>query len=517
MPALNGSQMKNRIFTPLFCTAIAAVIGFYILSHAHIAVIITIVSLLLSALCFFRVVSMSSERLTDNKEQMTINKGRFVFCDEKVSRFLHSFSFCCTVFSVGLVLGICAAEAGRNVVKFGIDEDKITGIEGVLLEDPRVLSSGTTMASVSLRNTAGRNMRVSSSGVITFFFPADSEDLFARNLRECGRGTVIFAEGKLRSNERGVTFSASSLHIVKPAPQIEQMRTGIRLNLMKRFDGKTWGGLALALLVGIRDNLDVNLTTLYRDAGLSYILALSGMHLAVITALIAFLLKKPLGLKAASITGAVIISLYCLLVGPMPSLVRSAIMYLLGVLTIMAALPRKSMSILCLSFLIQIIITPAAGNSLSFILSYVALLGILVTSRQVSSLLSGLIPNFLLQPLSLSIGAFLATAGICGFSFGTIAPIGIIAGLAIVPLTTVFMIGSMIWLLLDLFSISFILNLPLTWVYKSMEAVSSLAGYVPGIRINPVIILIVSVLLLTAIAVLDYRRQIALLKLKPFN
>jgi len=147
----------------------------------------------------------------------------------------------------------------------------------------------------------------------------------------------------------------------------------------------------------------------------------------------------------------------------------------------------------------------------------VALLGILVTSRQVSSLLSGLIPNFLLQPLSLSIGAFLATAGICGFSFGTIAPIGIIAGLAIVPLTTVFMIGSMIWLLLDLFSISFILNLPLTWVYKSMEAVSSLAGYVPGIRINPVIILIVSVLLLTAIAVLDYRRQIALLKLKPFN
>ena len=503
MPALNGNQMKNRIFTPLFFTALAAVIGFYILSHAHIAVIITIMSLILIALCFFRVVSMS--------------EGRFIIFDDKVSRVLPVISFCCAVFAVGLAIGICAAEAGRNVVRFGITEDKITGIEGTLIEDPRVLSSGTTMASVSLRKTAGTNMRVSSSGRLTFFFPEDDEDMFALNLRECGRGTVIFAEGKLRSNERGVTFSASSLHIVKPAPVIEKIRTGIRLNLMNRFDGKTWGGLALALLVGIRDNLDVNLTTLYRDAGLSYILALSGMHLAVITALIAFLLKKPLGLKAASITGAVIITLYCMLVGPMPSLVRSAIMYLLGVLTIMAALPRKSMSILCLSFLIQIIITPAAGNSLSFILSYAALLGILITGREVSSLLSGLIPNFLLQPLSLSTGAFLATAGICSFSFGTIAPVGIIAGLAIVPLTTIFMIGSMIWLLLDLFSISFILNLPLAWIYRLMETVSSLAGYVPGIKTNPVIILAVSVLMLTAIAVLDYRRQTSLLKLKPFN
>jgi hypothetical protein len=96
-------------------------------------------------------------------------------------------------------------------------------------------------------------------------------------------------------------------------------------------------------------------------------------------------------------------------------------MYVLGVVTILFALPRKAMSILALSFLIQIMITPAAGNSLSFILSYLAMLGILIIGKALPSLLAGKIPDFILKPLSISTGAFLATAGVCGFVFGIIA------------------------------------------------------------------------------------------------
>jgi len=507
----------NNLITPLFCAAISSCIGFYCLFYAHHAVIITVISISLFALCFFRVLAANIHITSE------ICKDRITRDCEDFLRMLRIISFCAAVFSIGLVLGLCAASAGKNEIKFGLPEDKITAIEGVLLEDPRILANGTVMASLSLRKStavfgAGNTGAVSGSGVITVFFSQESDDaLFAKNLRNAGRGTVIFAEGKIRSNERGITFTASSLHITNRAPAAERIRTNIRINLINRFDGKSWGGLALALLVGIRDNLDVNLTTVYRDAGLSYILALSGMHLAVITALISFLLKKPLGLKAASVTGAVVISLYCLLVGPMPSLNRSAIMYLLGVFTIIAAVPKKSISVLYLSFLIQIIITPAAGNSLSFILSYLALLGILITSRQISSLLGGFIPEIVLQPLALSCGAFLATAGICAFSFGTIAPIGIIAGLAIVPLTTVFMIGSILWLLLDIFSVSFILSLPLSLIYRLMEIISSLAGYVPGIKTNLAIILIFSIGLIVLIAIMDFRRKKAMLQIEPFS
>jgi competence protein ComEC len=256
---------------------------------------------------------------------------------------------------------------------------------------------------------------------------------------------------------------------------------------------------------------------MYREAGLSYILALSGMHLAILTALIAFLLKKPLGLKASAVTGAVIIVLYCLLVGPMPSLNRAALMYVLGTFAILGALPKKAMSILSLSFLIQIIITPAAGNSLSFILSYLAMLGILITGKAFSSLLAGKIPGFILDPFSISVGAFLATAGVCSFTFGLIAPAGIIASLAIVPLTTVFMIGSILWLLLDLLSLSVLLSLPLSLIYRLMEIIAVFAGSIPRISASPSLVLVISLILSLLIVALEYRRRVKLLRLQPFS
>jgi len=491
-------------FPPVQCAAFAAAAGFYFLYHASFPVIIAALSVSFFVFSFFMVLSSL----------------------DRQSRDLRQISICSTALLIGLFFGMCAADAGRNEINFGIPEENVFAIEGVLLEDPRVISSGSVMASLSLRASHGESsgasaagitsslhkLRVSAGGEIIVFFPKES----AGNLKNFGRGAVVFTEGNLRSTDRGKTFSAKSLHVIKNAPEIEKMRTGIRTNLINHFSEEEWGGLALALLLGVRDNMDTDFAALYRDAGLSYILALSGMHLAIIAALIAFMFKRPLGLKASAVTGTVLIILYCFLVGPMPSLNRSALMYVLGVAAILGALPKNSMSILSLSFILQLILTPAAGNSLSFILSYLALLGILIIGRDFSSLLKGMIPDFILQPLSMSVGAFLATAGVCSFVFGIIAPVGIIAGLAIVPLTTVFMIGSMLYLVLDYISLSFILEWPLSFIYKLMEITASAAGNVPGISANPLLILALSVLLFAFIVFIERKRQMKILKLRPF-
>jgi len=486
--------MLYRLYlTPLLCTAAAAAIGFYFLFSLAPVLVFILMFVSLLALCFFRVLAL-------------FYRGH---------RSWQLIAVCSTAVAAGLVLGICAANAGSKEIYFAIDEKRITAIEGVLLEDPRIISGGRSMVSVSLKRCAGEGgLRAGSRGEITVFFPQDS----VLKLREFGRGTSIFAEGYLRLTETGWIFSASSLHIVKTAPAVERMRTGIRLNLIQKFDGKNWGGLALAMLVGIRDNLDSNLTVMYREAGLSYILALSGMHLAVLTALIAFLLRKPLGLKAAAITGSVIIILYCFIVGPMPSLNRAAIMYLLGVVAVLGALPKVSMSILALSFLIQIVFTPSSGNTISFILSYLAMLGILIVAKALVSLFSGKIPDFLLQPLAISCGAFLATAGVCSYTFGFLAPAGIIAGLIIVPATTIFMTGSILWLVLDIFSLSGLLDFPLSLLYRLMERTASLAGFVPGISgTNPFYILAISISLSLLIVTLEYKLRVKRLKLRAFH
>jgi len=484
--------LSNLNFSPLFYAAFGTAVGFYFLSYTHIAVIIVALSLLLVTLCLFRVLSSLDEH----------------------HRVLHLTAVCTTALTAGLFLGICASQAGYNNIEFGIPDDKVTGIEGVLLEDPRIISGGKAIAVLSLKRSAGSGgLRTNGRGEITVFFPQES----SAKLKSFGRGTVVFAEGRLRLSDTGWTYSAESLHIVKPAPAIERMRTNIRLNLTDRFNNeKVWGGLALALLLGIKDNLDTNLSSLYRDAGCSYILALSGMHLAVIAALIAFLLKKPLGLNLSAIAGAVIIVLYCFLVGPMPSLNRAAIMYLLGVAAILGALPRKPLSILCLSFLIQIVITPSAGNSISFILSYLALAGILIIGKPLYSLFCGKVPDFLLQPLSASCGAFLATAGVTGFVFGVIAPMGIITGLVLVPLTTVFMIGSMVWLFFDFLSIASFLSFPMSLLYRLPEKIITVAGGIPGISVNPSLILAFSLILSLSIVFFETKRSDSALRLQPF-
>jgi competence protein ComEC len=417
-------------------------------------------------------------------------------------------------FAAGLFLGLCAARAGRNEVYFGIPEQKVVALNGVLLDDPRMIKGGRIMSVLSLRECVGQGgLQVKSKGEIPVFFPAES----AEKLKGFGRGTTGFTEGKLHTSAAKWTYSSESAHIVKPASVMERFRTGVRLNLSARFSGSSWGGLSLALLLGIRDNLDTNFAAMYRDAGCSYILALSGMHLAVLASLIALILKKPLGLKAAAVASALIIIIYHFIVGPLPSLSRATLMYLLGVIAVLGFFPKEPLSVLGLSFLLQIVISPASGNSISFILSYLALAGILVIGEPLYSLLSGKVPDFLARPLTASCGAFIATAGVTSFSFGVLAPIGILVGLILVPLTTVFMIGSIIWLVLDMFSLSRFLRLPLSVIYQVMEKTASLANTVSGISPRPAMIIALSIVLSLFIVLFEHRRRMAAFALNPFG
>jgi competence protein ComEC len=243
--------------------------------------------------------------------------------------------------------------------------------------------------------------------------------------------------------------------------------------------------MALALLLGIRDNLDAGVSDLYQKAGSSHILALSGMHLAILSALIAFCLKKPLGLRAASLAGAVFIILYVFLVGSQPSLVRAAIMYLLGTLAVLGTLPKSPGLLLGLSFIIQIALRPASGLSVSFLLSYSALAGILSAGEALHHVFRGKLPEALLQPLTASLGAFLATAGITAFFFGTLRPVGIVAGLFIVPLTSLFMTAALAWLALDFIipPLAALLGRGLALLYGFMDYLVSLAAEAPGMPV----------------------------------
>ena len=505
----------NVKISPVLCAACGAVLAYYCLFPLYRSDVITINALLALAfipigfLSLFRV--LSSWPLLREVEPHTVNLLRLM-------------PLRLTACAAGVALGIGFGSNAVQKVSFGIPQDTVQGISGVLLDDPRIVSGGRAMTTLSLKMVTGSGgVRVGARGEVTVFFPPENVE----RLKEFGRGTEVFADGTLREGGGGFDgsyiFSAEALHVTKQASPLDRFRTGLRLDLVYRFTESpagdpSWGGLALALLVGIRDNLDTNIAALYRDSGCSHILALSGMHLAVLVALLSFLLKRPLGLRPAAICGAFIILAYCYIVGPLPSLNRAALMYLLGVLAILGMLKRDPLSLLCMAFLLQIIMTPRAGLSLSFILSYLALAGILVIGESLNDIFKGKIPAFLLLSLSASLGAFLATAGVTAWFFGGLRPVGIVASLVLTPLTTVFMIGSIAWLGLNLLAppISPFLSYPLSLLYRLMERTALVSARMPGISAGPWLVLSLSLLCMALILWFAYRRHLTGNRLEPF-
>jgi competence protein ComEC len=248
------------------------------------------------------------------------------------------------------------------------------------------------------------------------------------------------------------------VHILKGAPALEQARARARGALYAHFSSfssfssfspRPWGGLALALLLGVKDSLGEALGRAYRDAGCSYMLALSGMHLAVIAGAFSRALKPVLGLKPAACAGLVLVLAYVYLAGNLPSLNRAALMYVLGTAAALGMIPKQPLTLLALSFLLQLCLQRDAGRSVSFMLSYLALLGILTMGGALRRILEGAAPRFIAAPLSASIGAFAAAAPAVTLFFETLHPFGIITGLAAAPLTSLFMIISLASLLID--------------------------------------------------------------------
>jgi competence protein ComEC len=437
----------------------------------------------------------------------------------KDARLFREITLVLAALAAGFSLGLAARLAASAPLRLGLREGEIAGLTGTLRDDPRGIAGGRGMAFLDLENVAGKGgVRASARGEVPVFFP---EDALPR-LRTFGRGSRVYIEGAFLppgTGSAGPVFQAKGTHILEAAPVIERLRTGVRIGVMEKLSPYRWGGLAAALLLGIRDSLETETAASFRDAGCAHVLALSGMHLAIVSAVVAFLLRKPLGIKAAAVLGAVFILLYAGLVGALPSLERAVLMYLLGTLAVLGALPRRPAVLLALAFLIQLCLKPASGDSLSFILSYLALGGILVLGEPLHGLFGGMMPEALSRPLSASLGAFIATAWVTAAFFGVLRPVGIIAGLVIVPLTTVFMIFAMAYL-----AAAFLLPplaapqaAVLSLLYEALSRLSGWAGQVPGMEIsNPFAVPAVSALVSVALILAWKLRSERKSRLVPF-
>ncbi|CCH53534.1 ComEC/Rec2-related protein [Fibrisoma limi BUZ 3] len=139
-------------------------------------------------------------------------------------------------------------------------------------------------------------------------------------------------------------------------------------------------GIVNAMILGVRDDLDMDLYRAYAAAGAVHILSVSGMHVgilfAVLTFLLSFLIKRPKGKVLMAVLQLLILWFYALVTGLSPPVLRSAGMF--TVLIIAGASGRSQVlsNTLGASAFFILCYDPYALFSAGFQLSYLAVAGI---------------------------------------------------------------------------------------------------------------------------------------------
>ena len=164
-----------------------------------------------------------------------------------------------------------------------------------------------------------------------------------------------------------------------------------------------------ALITGDRTGLTIKDKDHLRKAGLSHVIAVSGLHVGV---LISFLLLV-CGRKIGTVLGIpVLIGFYCM-VGWSPSIVRACIMYGILLLSFWLKTETDSINSMFAALLVILIVLPDTLLSVSLQLSFAATFGILCTASHIQSMfaLPKKTPKIVKKVYAVCIGSIACTAG----------------------------------------------------------------------------------------------------------
>jgi len=220
--------------------------------------------------------------------------------------------------------------------------------------------------------------------------------------------------------------------------------------LQKYIEGNVESGLAEALLIGYKDDLDKQLVQAYSNTGVVHVIAISGLHLGLIYWLLNFLLQPISKRKKAKWVKPLLIIavlwLFSLLAGGSPSVLRSAVMFTCIVLGESQDRKISVYNSLAASAFLLLCYNPFWLWDAGFQLSYVAVLSIVVFSKPVYNLL--FIPNKLLDHgwklISVTIAAQILTTPISIYYFHQFPIVFLVTNLVAIPLSSIILLGEII-------------------------------------------------------------------------
>lgn len=218
------------------------------------------------------------------------------------------------------------------------------------------------------------------------------------------------------------------------------------------FPGDT-APFAKALLLGDTEGLSYETVTALKVSGIYHIVAVSGMHVSILFAMVYLLSGKRRVLTA--LLGVPILFLFAAVAGFSPSIVRATIMQCLMILALLVNKEYDPPTALAAAVLLILAVNPLAITSVSLQLSAGCIVGILLFTQRIHDYLlketrlgpakgksiKARLTRWAVGSVSVTLGAMSVTAPLCAVYFGSVSIIGILTNLLLLWLVSILFYG----------------------------------------------------------------------------
>ncbi|HMU45586.1 MAG TPA: ComEC/Rec2 family competence protein [Chitinophagaceae bacterium] len=338
----------------------------------------------------------------------------------------------------------------------------------VTLQEPLIEKTKSFKANASVEYLVNKDKPVPVKGNIIIYFKKDS------SLKNISYGSRIILNKPLQEiknsgNPGGFDYKRYCLfqgitHQVYLKPEefillngkseswLEKFILNTRekvLNILrKNIKGEKELGLAEALLIGYKDDLDQNLVQSYTNTGVVHIIAISGLHLGLIYWLLVQLLKPLKRRRTFKWLNPVLIVtglwLFSLLAGAQPSVLRSALMFTCIVLGESFGRKTSVFNTMALSAFILLCINPYSLWDVGFQLSYAAVSSIIIFMKPVYNwfYVKNKILDFIWKLNAVTIAAQVLTVPISIYHFHQFPTLFLFTNFLAVPLSSFILIGE---------------------------------------------------------------------------
>ena len=163
----------------------------------------------------------------------------------------------------------------------------------------------------------------------------------------------------------------------------------IVLNAKTVLSEKT-SSILLGLTLGYRQDIDDQIEENFRNASMTHILAISGMHVSYVILGVNLILKKIIGKKNTEILSVIILLLYMFLTNFSPSITRAGIMGIIMILSKIIYRKNDIYTSISISLLLILFYNPFLIRDLGLLLSYGGVTGIILFSKSIIKVLNNI-------------------------------------------------------------------------------------------------------------------------------